>query len=287
MRILFLSLYLLLGTILTAQEKKAFRIFDSKGASTSYDTLLREVRQAEILFFGELHNNPIAHWLQYELLVDYHRTEDATIVLGMEMFEADNQLIIDEYVQELISQKNFEDEARLWSNYETDYKPLVEYARQNRIPVIATNVPRRYANLVFREGLPALDSLPEASGRFMAPLPIEVDMELPSYQNMLQMMGSGHGGGERLVQAQALKDATMAHFIRENLPETGLFYHLNGSYHSDQREGIVWYLRQYGSQLKILTITTVEQEDIDTLKDQHRGKADFIICVPGSMTKTY
>jgi hypothetical protein len=102
--------------------------------------------------------------------------------------------------------------------------------------------------------------------------------------------GSPMHMGDNLPKAQAIKDATMAHFILKNLNDGYVFFHINGSYHSENHEGIVWYLKEYNkrnaTELKILTITTVEQADLDELEKDNLGKADFIICVPEDMTKT-
>jgi uncharacterized iron-regulated protein len=152
---------------------------------------------------------------------------------------------------------------------------------------VASNIPRRYANLVYREGIQALDSLSDTAKQWIAPLPIEVDLSLPGYTEMIEMMG-GHGAGkdaENLAKAQAVKDATMAHFIRTHL--NGTLLHINGAYHSQNYEGIVWYLKKAHPHLKIATIHTVEQEDVDKLEDEHMNTADFIICIPADMTKTH
>jgi len=96
----------------------------------------------------------------------------------------------------------------------------------------------------------------------------------------------GHGG-ENLPKAQALKDATMAHFILQYYKPGSLFIHYNGAYHSENREGIVWYLRKQQPALNIITITTVSQKDIFHLLKENVNKADFIICVDEDMTTTY
>ena len=114
---------------------------------------------------------------------------------------------------------------------------------------------------------------------------MEFDMKLPQYQKILKSMGDH--GTPNLVMAQALKDATMAYFITQNCDEEALFMHVNGSYHSDYKEGILWYLNIYNPELTTMTISVVEQEDISELKAENLNKADFIICVPNSMTKKY
>ena len=269
-------------------DKTAYRFFDQKGKKSSYEKMLKEAKEADIVFFGELHNNPICHWLQLELTKDLFEEKGQNLMLGAEMFESDGQLILEEYTNATISTKNFESQARLWPNYETDYKPLVEFARENNLDFIATNVPRRYASVVFREGFEGLDSLSSHAKFFLPPLPIPYDAELPGYKAMRKMGGGmGGHGADNLPKAQALKDATMAHFILENLEEGKLFIHYNGTYHSNDFEGIVWYLKQSKPELNIMTIASVEQASTDKLEEENIGLADFILLIPETMTKTY
>ncbi len=274
-------------------EKPAYRIFDQKGEATDYDTMLAQLKEADVILFGELHNNPICHWLQLELTQDLWNTKRQNLALGAEMFEADNQVILNEYLAGLITEKHLTNEAKVWNNYETDYKPLVDFAQKNNLPFVATNVPRRYASLVSKQGLEALENLSEKAQTWIAPLPIEVDLEMPAYAKMLEMMGGAHGsamGGmqpENFAKAQAIKDATMAHFILENWDAGKTLLHFNGSYHSDNFESIVWYLQRSKPDLKIMTITSVEQAEVEELAAEHQDKANFVIAIPSSMTKTY
>lgn len=270
-----------------AQDKPAYRIFSKNGKNVDYDKMVKTAAKKDVIFFGELHNNPIAHWLQIELTQDLYARTKGKIALGAEMFERDNQLIIDEYLAGLISQKSFEDEARIWPNYNTDYKPLVEFAKSKGLPFMATNIPRRYANLVFREGIEALNKLSSESRQFIAPLPIPIDLDLPAYADMMTMMGGHSEGDVKFPQAQAIKDATMAFSIVEGLPKKSKFIHFNGAYHSDRFQGIIWYLEKYAPQLSVASIKTVEQPDLEQLAEEHNGTADFIIVIPENMTKTY
>ncbi len=269
-------------------DKPAYQLFDRDGQPASYDELLAAATTSEIVLFGELHNNPIAHWLQLELSTDLHAHAGTEFVLGAEMFEADNQVILDEYFSGLIMERHFTSEARLWNNYDTDYRPLVELARENGLDFIATNIPRRYAAMVHRGGFEALEALSEEALSWIAPLPVPYDPDLPGYRAMLEMEGLPAHGTENFPKAQAIKDATMAYFILQNLSENGIFIHFHGAYHSNNDEGIVWYLHEYSEKnLEVLTISTVEQDAVDELQDAHHGLADFIIAVPATMTKTY
>ena len=282
-KILIIIFMLASSTMLYAQHKPAYNLFQENGRKASYGKLLRAAEKGDMLLFGELHNNPIAHWLQYEVTRDLHASR--SLILGAEMFEADNQKPLTDYVEGRIDGKALDTLARLWRNYPTDYAPLVNFAKEYNLPFVATNIPRKYANLVFRHDFAALDTLPDAEKQWIAPLPVAYDPELPGYKNMLTMMGGGRG--ETFPKAQAIKDATMAHFILENYQEGALFVHYHGTYHTDNFEGILWYLKLQRPDLKYITISTVEQEDVSKLESQHRGKADFILVVNKNMTKTY
>ena len=79
----------------------------------------------------------------------------------------------------------------------------------------------------------------------------------------------------------------MAHFILKNWSEGKLLIHYQGAYHSDNFEGIAWWVKQLNPDLKIITISTVLQEDITELSEENLNRADYILVVPESMTKTY
>ena len=266
-----------------SQNKPAYILYNAKGKKVSYKKMLRTLQQKDIILFGEFHNNPISHWLQLEVTKDLK--ENRNLILGAEMFEQDNQPALDMYLQGKLSSKGLDSMARLWKNYPTDYAPLVNFAKENNIVFAATNIPRRYASMVAKGGFQILDTIPAKDKALIAPLPIAYDASLPGYKNMLTMM-PGHGG-ENLPKAQAIKDATMAHFILSYYKPGSLFIHYNGAYHSENYEGIVWYLKKSRPELKIVTITTVSQKEMDKLLQENKQKADFIICVDEDMTKTY
>jgi uncharacterized iron-regulated protein len=266
-----------------SQKKEAYKLYNSKGKKVSYKKMLKQLSKADVVFFGEEHNNPIAHWLELEVTMDLSKTRD--LILGAEMFETDNQQALSDYLSEKIDAKQFKDTARLWKNYKTDYKPLVEFAKKNNLKFIATNVPRKFASLVYHKGFKGLDTLSNAEKQWLPKLPIAFDATLPGYVKMLKMM-EGHGG-DNLPKSQALKDATMANSIATNYESGKLFIHYNGSYHSNDFEGILWYLKKQLPQLKVMTITMAEQSDISNLATKNKNKAHFIIIVPETMTKTY
>ncbi len=282
-KIITLILLAFFANTLQAQNMPAYKIYNAKGKKVSYKKMMKTLAKKDIVLFGELHNNAIAHWLQYEVTAELHNSRD--LILGAEMMEADNQDVLNDYLKGEIDYKKLDTVARLWPNYKTDYAPLIDFSKDNNLPFIATNIPRRFASLVYKKGFKSLDSLSDQEKEWIAPLPIPFDSELATYKDILKMMGD-HGTPE-LVMAQASKDATMAYFILKNYKSGSLFVHYNGAFHSDSYEGVLWYLKREKSDLLYGTITTVSQDDINSLENENKGKADFIICVDSNMTNTY
>lgn len=281
--LLVFSLFLMAQHPIQAQGNPAYQLFNSQGKKVSYKRMIRKMSKADIVLFGEHHNNPICHWLQLEVVQDLDSL--GSLVIGAEMFERDNEEVLAQYLAGDIDDKALDSLARLWKNYPTDYRPVVDYAKKQGLTFTGTNIPRRYASQVFRGGFEILDTLTAEEKSWIAPLPIAYDANLPGYQHMLTMM-EGHSS-ENLPKAQAVKDATMAHFILEYYRPGQVFLHLNGTYHSDNFEGILWYLKKQRPELRYLTLSTVEQAAISRLDPASTGKADFILVVPENMTKTY
>lgn len=283
MKYFFYILALLVSFNTAAQDKLPYQLYTKSGKKSSYKKMLKEAENAEVVLFGEHHDNSIVHWLQLEFTKDL--SEKKQLVLGAEMIEADNQKQLNQYLKGEINQKAFDTLARLWNNHKTDYKPLVDFAKSKNLTFVAANIPRRYASLVYKQGFDALDKLSAEEKTWIAPLPIAYDKNLPGYVKMLEMMGDH--ASENMPKAQAVKDATMGYFIAKNLQPNTIFIHYNGTYHSDNFEGINWYLKREKPSVKIMTIATVSQKDISKIEKENLNLADFIIVVDEDMTKTF
>lgn len=279
-----------------SQELRTHQIYNEQKEAVSFGNMIADLSTYDVVLFGEFHDNSIIHWLQLKTTEALYRS-NKNLVLGAEMFETDNQLILDEYLEEKIATNRFEDEMRLWRNYKTDYKPLVEFAKTNQLKFIATNVPRRYATLISKAGMQGLDSLSKKAKSYVPPLPIEVDTITPGYSQMLNMMKGHKASGDPMnfVAAQAIKDATMAHFIAHNLPSDGVFLHFNGDYHSKHYGGIFWYLKNVEEHRETvqkdlnIAIIAVFQDPEEVLKfpEAETIPATYTIVVPASFTKTH
>ena len=284
------ALSLFNGTPLFSQDKPAYVIYTSNGKKTSFEKLADESEDKELILFGEFHDNPISHWLQLELTKEMYEEVGSNLQLGFEMFEQDQQELLSQYLQGILTVKQFKDTMRLWPNYETDYAPIVDFAKKNQLFCVASNVQRKYASLLFKKGRKALDTLSLTVKTQMAPIDFVVDTTLSQYREVFSMGGHmGANMGMNMVESQAFKDATMAQFILTNpgRKEGTVHLHFNGAFHSDFHQGILWYVQQKQPTIRVLTISTVSQDDVRKLDKENFGRADFIICVPDSMTKTH
>lgn len=275
-----------LGFTAQAGDLVPFKIYNKKGKAVSFDKMIQDLATKEVVLFGEFHDDAIVHWLQLKATEALYKAKMGKIILGAEMFEADMQIPFSRYLNNEIDEKSMKEQiTSLWANYKTDYKPLVEFAKMNKVDFIATNVPRYIARNVYRGGFATLDTLSQEVKKLLPQLPIPYDASLPGYKAMLAM-GSDHGG-DNLPKAQAIKDATMAWSIKTNMKLEYLFLHYNGSYHSNNYEGINWYLKHYLPKITIGTIATVRQKDVNQLEKENKGLADYIICVDETMTRTH
>ena len=274
----------------SAQDKQAYELFKNNGKKAKYDKMIKDLAKSDMVFFGEYHTNPISHWLQLEMSKSFYEIKGDKLFFGAEMFENGNQLVIDEYLKGFYAEdKMLPEVTQLWGNYKTDYKPLLEFAKEKKLRFIATNIPRRYAAMINKKGMDALKELsPEALAMIGPDLEKYFDPTVKAYAEMADMMG-GHVPPNMLnIQtAQASKDATMAHFSLQNFNPGDFLFHFEGSYHSNYDQGIIWWINKIKPGLKIASITTVTDSEWNEMTDEEKSTiADYIIVVADTMTKT-
>lgn len=268
------------------------------GRPVSLPQMIDSLQRTEVVFLGEEHDDPAAHKLERLILQRAYRQyhDRRLIALSLEMFERDEQPVVDEYLAGLITERHFLGSARAWSNYETGYRPLVEFAREHDLPVIAANAPRRYVNRVARLGRSSLRALPESARRWLPPLPYPQASAAYERRWKDQMQGAEptgeqegsdstqahpHGGGEsHLLDAQVLWDAAMAYSIAQFLtarPEA-LVFHVTGAFHVEEGLGTPEMLTYYRPGAELLTIVMRPADDITSFDEEERqGLADFVI----------
>jgi len=275
---------------MAAQDKPAYLLYNSKGKTAEYKDMVKDLSKADMVFFGEHHTNPISHWLQLEVTQSLYESVGDKLILGAEMFENGNQLVMDEYLAGFYDEEKMIPEmTQMWKNYKTDYKPLLDFAKEKKIRFIATNIPRRYAAMINKDGKDALKKLsPEAAKMVSPDLLKYYDPNVKAYAEMKDKMG-GHvpKNMDNIQLAQASKDATMAHFMLKNYKKPMLFLHYQGSYHSDNDQGIIWWVNKLKPGLDIKSISTITRTDWDKLNDKEKAAlADYSIVVPDNMTQT-
>lgn len=274
----------------TAQNKSAYQLYKNNGKAVKYDNMIKDLATSDMVFFGEYHDNPISHWLQLEMSKSFFDIKGEHLFFGAEMFENGNQLVLNEYLNDFYPEdKMLPEITQLWGNYKTDYQPLVEFAKKNKLRFIATNIPRRYASMLYKKGMDALKELsPEALEMISPDLEAFFDPTEKAYAEMADKMG-GHVPKNMLnIQlAQASKDATMAHFSIKNFRPGDFLFHFQGSYHSNYNQGIIWWINKIRPGIDIKSITTLMQSEWDDMSKEDKAQiANYIIVVADEMTRT-
>jgi uncharacterized iron-regulated protein len=273
-----------------------YRAYDAKGNAVTLRNVIDSLRRADVLFVGETHDNPVAHLLEAELL---RRADEAygntsskprAVALSLEMFERDVQTVLDEYLAGLITERHFLLSSRPWQNYQTDYRPLVEYAREHHLPVIAANAPARYVSRVSSQGPDSLRALPQVAVKnWLPPLPFPVASETyaAKFNNFMGGAAPAAGasaqanphGGLHLLEAQTLRDASMAYSISEYLKRgrDPLVVQVNGTFHSEERMGVPEQLTHYRKQARAVVLTIVPADTFPNFDPALGRLGDFVI----------
>jgi uncharacterized iron-regulated protein len=284
-------------------SEKHYRIYSVKaGKEVSLDVIVSDMRNHDVLFFGEEHNDSIGHYLENKVFGMLHREFTGKLALSMEMFDRDAQTVMNEYLGGMIREKNFVKDGRVWNNYK-DYKPMVEFAKVNGLDVICANAPGRYTNLAGRKGQKALLQLSEQAKKYMAPLPYDTAsgkyyeklIGLTSHNSISmtdtsKKMPAMPMSSFNLIEAQSLWDATMAWSISEYLNKNKgkKVMQVNGRFHSDEGFAIVTQLKKYSPKLSSLIISSGTDEsfpNIDWSKQKHLG--DYVVITDPDVPKTF
>lgn len=280
----------LFGMTVLAQEN--YKVYDAEGKASDLNKIVEAAKNAEVVFLGENHNDAVAHALQLQIFKEAIEKygNDRKIILSLEMFERDMQIVLDEYLQNLISEQHFLRSSRPWDNYRTDYRPLVELAKEKNLQVIAANAPRRYVNMVSRTGKDALGKLSPEALKWLAPLPFEKASKAYADKFNALMGGSQHAGASNILDSQALWDATMAYSISNGLKQnkSPLIINLNGSFHTENRLGTVEHLLKYNPKARVLVVTMRYENDFQNFdKAKHSNLGDFVILTNAKVPRSF
>lgn len=276
-----------------AYSEEQFRLFDGKGNAVTMEQLVKAIGDVDAVFLGELHDDAVGHAVQAEVFrrVVAQYCQVRKCALSLEMFERDVQTVLDEYLAGQISENHFMLSSRPWGNYKTDYRPLVELAKEKRLPVLAANAPRRYVNMVSRNGRDAVNSLSKTAKGWMPPLPF-ADPSAAYSAKFKALMGpsaEAQMGLNNILMSQSLWDASMAYRVAQFLKKNkkGLAVHLNGGFHTESRLGTVEHLLKYRSKAKALVVTMRYEDDFKTFDaKKHTDLGDYVLLTDAKVPRS-
>ena len=286
----FIILIILFSPLMLFAQDGLYKIYSVElRREVSMAEMTDKLAHADVVFFGEEHNDSVAHVLQLELLKGLHAIHGQRLSLSMEMFQTDVQLVLDEYLAGQITERNLKADARPWKNY-PDYQGMVEFAKEKGLYVLAANAPSRYTNRVTREGITSLMGLAKEAKKYLAPLPIDT-LRGPYYDKFNSLMGGHNGMGNlQIYQSQNVWDATMAWKIARlaKRRQVKQILHLNGRFHSDEKLGTYAHLQGYAKKLKLSNIAAFPHESFanpDWATWEHL--ADFIIITDPNVNRSF
>lgn len=255
-----------------------FKIYDVKSKKEiTISEVKNSMASVDILFFGELHNDSIAHVLQIFLLDSLIKTYK-NVALSLEALSDDYQVILDEYLKDFLSEEDFERLADVWMPYYRSYKPLIEISKQNNLPVIAANVPNRYVSLVGERGMSSLDSLDNDAKLFLPPLPYFVPKG-EYYKKFVTSVKFPVYMIDSRFQSHCLYDATIAYNIYKfwHIHPTYKIFQIIGNFHVDGYMGLIEQIRKLGN-IKFLTISCFYDDGFKAPNwIEYQNLADYVI----------
>jgi uncharacterized iron-regulated protein len=292
MKISICAFLLLLSLSLFAQDKieDHIKIYDTRTQQVvTLDKIIADCAAADVLFFGEEHNDSAGHYMERTIFEALYKKYGNDISLSLEMFETDNQTALNDYLEGFIPEDRFSKDVRLWSNYK-DYRPMIEYAKQNKINVIAANPPRRYVSMVSRRGMRSLDSLSKGSKEFLPPLPYDTLTGRYRDKFMETMKESPGGGSPNIYYSQSLWDAGMSYSIYKYWKKNKhkKIFHCVGRFHCDEKLGTLAQLQKRKPGLKILNISSFSDASFSNPDwEKFSNLGDYIVLTDPGVKKSF
>ena len=183
--------------------------------------IIREVADKKIIYVGENHDRFSHHLVQLEIIQALHRM-GKRVAIGMEMFQRPFQGAVDDYLDGRTGEKAFLKQSEYFQRWRFDYnlyRPILQFAHKEKIPVVALNIQREITE---KDGRTGLDSLSEEEKKWM---PAQMDFSDRVYRERLERIFREHPSFEAknfdfFLQAQILWDETMAEsvdrFLKKN-----------------------------------------------------------------------
>lgn len=289
----FLCMCLLIGVVEPAQAaaptvKDILIVNAADDQQVSAQEMTKKLAAEDVVFFGEFHDQDVLHALEYEVLQELYAIHGDKLVLSLEMFEVDNQPVLNDYLAGKVSEEEFLRTSRPWPRYKADYRPLVEFAKEHKLPVIASNIPRFLASKLAKEG-----TLATVEDQYKPYLPIKTYAPEGKYKEKFTgFMTKGKSPMtlpqskiNQVFAAQCIKDDKMAESIYYYLQNNQgkVIYHVNGCFHSDGHLGTVEKLEALNPALKVGVITSKDMPvDKNYLQTYAKDKLDgeYVVYFP-------
>lgn len=237
-----------------------YSITSPQGTALNLNQLAHALQEADIVLVGEWHGHPGTHLMQTQLFARlYH--QNPNIVLSMEQFTREKQNVVNQYLAGKIGEKTLIKEGYAWPNYSSDYRPLVEFAKQNQLDVIAANAPKPIVRCIGQHGVEYLDRLPAVERQWVAE---SLTLGSDAYQE--KFIASMHHGDETKTQRQFAAQTTWDDTMAESMVNYLALYpskqiiHVAGRFHVAEGLGTASRIKARNPDLNVMMVTPVTEE---------------------------
>jgi len=263
-----------------------FRLYQAPNQPITVLELAQQLKEIDVVFIGEFHGNHASHLLQMQLQAALFQLRPEQ-VLSMEMFERHQQPVLNRYLDGEVGEKYLINEAPAWPNYAGSYRPMIEFAKHNFLPVIAANAPGDIVRCIGQYGQSYLDVLPtDEKAKIAKNSFLNDEAYQTKFYEFMEEMRHGKMNDERKANsyaAQLTRDNTMAESILQALDDhpQAQVIHLNGSFHSAEHLGTVALLKQRRPDLKVAVITPirVNNPEAPKLTQDDLNKGDYLYLI--------
>lgn len=265
------------------------KVYDSQANTwISWNQMIENVQEDQVIYVGELHDHLWGHKVEADLLKSFY-SKNANVAVALEMFERDVQFVLDGYLAGQVTSEFFMANSRPWGNYDSGYKDLIEFSKENNLAVVAGNVPRRYAALVAKGKEEFVEAVPSKEKEYLG-LPI-LAIE-GKYRDKFYQTMAGHVPPaviEKYYRSQCLKDDTMAKSICEFLEakpgHTVISY--TGAFHSDEYLGVVEKVQLQMPDLRVSVMSIIPvPAKAEIQPEEYSHKGDYILFAPANEERT-
>ena len=235
------------------------------GKRIAFSNLINELNLNRVVFVGEIHDRYDHHLTQLAVLQALHQ-RNPRLAIGVEWFQQSFQPVINDYLAGKIDEETLLRCTEYFDRWRYDYRmlrPIMQYAKDHHLAVIALNAPSEITRKVSRQGIAALTANERAQ------LPANITPPDQAYRSRLEKIFAEHFGKKQqldnFLQVQRIWDETMAHNVTRFLDANPAWRMVvfAGAGHVSNDAGIPSDVQASKPQMRLATVLSMDARDME------------------------